>query len=149
MTPLSVPVTRLPGTEDLPLPAYQTAGSSGLDLVAAVAAPLEIPPGGFARVPTGIAVAIPPGHEGQIRSRSGLALSHGVFVLNSPGTVDADYRGEIGVILGNLGPGPFRVERGARVAQLVVSGVVRIEWREAGPLPGSARGTGGFGSTGR
>ncbi|MGQ9364757.1 dUTP diphosphatase [Azospirillum sp. ST 5-10] len=144
-----VPVVRLPHADGLDLPAYATAHAAGLDLLAAVAAPLELPPGGRALVPTGIAVALPDGHEAQVRPRSGLALKHGVTVLNSPGTIDADYRGEVGVILINHGDRPFVVERGQRIAQLVVARYDRIAWDETAALPDSARGTGGFGSTGQ
>ena len=148
MKAIEVPVRRLPGAEDLPLPVYATAGSAGLDLLAAVESPVELMPLEFALVPTGLCLALPEGYEGQIRPRSGLAASHGVTVLNSPGTIDADYRGEIKVILVNLGKAPFRVERGARIAQLVVAPVARIEWSPAPALPASARGGGGFGHTG-
>ena len=146
--PLDVAVTRLDDATDLPLPAYATAGSSGLDLMASIAGPLTIAPGGRARVPTGIKIALPEGFEAQVRSRSGLAHKHGVGVLNAPGTVDADYRGEISVILVNLGADPFVVTRGMRIAQLVVAPVARIVWRETAELPETARGADGYGSTG-
>ncbi len=148
--PLMVPMTRLDHGRGLPLPTYATPGAAGLDLMAAVAAdaPVTLPPGGRALVPTGIALALPIGFEAQIRPRSGLALRHGVTVLNTPGTIDSDYRGEIGVILINLSDQPFVIERGQRVAQLVVSPVVHAAWSETNHLPTSARGTGGFGSTG-
>ena len=147
---LVVPVLRLAHARDLPLPAYATAGAAGLDLVAAVPgdAPLEIRPLGRASVPTGLVLAIPDGHEGQVRPRSGLALRHGVTVLNAPGTIDADYRGEIGVILINLGETSFTVRRGDRIAQLVIAPVVRAALAEAVALAPTARDTGGFGSTG-
>lgn len=148
MTPLSIPLRRLPGAEDLPLPAYASAEAAGADLLAAVAAPLTLPPGGRALVPTGIALALPPGTEAQVRPRSGLALRHGVTVLNAPGTIDADYRGEVGVLLVNHGQEPFVVERGMRIAQLVLARHERAVWSEAAALPDSARGAGGFGSTG-
>ncbi|HXQ42699.1 MAG TPA: dUTP diphosphatase [Candidatus Udaeobacter sp.] len=148
MSPLSVPLQRLPHGRELPLPAYATDHAAGLDLLAAVADRLEIAPGGRMLVPTGIAISLPAGYEAQIRPRSGLALKHGVTVLNSPGTVDADYRGEIGVILINHGEAPFIVERGDRIAQLIVAPVSRLAWQEVAELPASARGTGGFGSTG-
>lgn len=148
MSELRVPVTRLEGAEDLDLPAYQTAESAGLDLLAAVPAPLTLAPGGRAVVPTGIAMALPPGYEAQVRPRSGLAAKHGVTCLNAPGTIDADYRGEVGVILANLGGEPFVVERGMRIAQLVVAPVTRIRWWEIETLEASERGAGGFGSTG-
>lgn len=145
---LEIQLARRPGTEDLPLPAYQSEHASGMDLLAAVDAPLELAPGARAVVPTGLYIAVPPGYEAQVRARSGLALKKGLCVLNGPGTVDADYRGEVGVILANLGAEPFRVERGMRVAQLVIAPVARAEWREVRELPGSARGAGGFGSSG-
>ena len=119
-----------------------------MDLLAAVDTPLELPPGGRALVPTGIALALPPGHEAQVRPRSGLALKHGVTVLNSPGTVDADYRGEVGVILANLGAEPVTLTRGMRIAQLVVAAHVTIAWDERDSLEASERGADGFGSTG-
>ncbi len=194
MSVVDVALRRLPHGAGLPLPAYATPDSAGLDLLAAVesgvgGAPPPPPPqnppkskthppppprprpppapagrgreagrrasAGRARprgaprlIPTGIAIALPPGHEAQVRPRSGLALKHGVTVLNSPGTIDADYRGEVGVILINLGPSAFAIARGDRIAQLVVAPVTRIAWREAGDLADSARGAGGFGSTG-
>ena len=143
---MKVQVTRLPHGAGLPLPAYATEGAAGMDLLAAAA--LTIPPGGRALVPTGLAVALPPGFELQVRPRSGLALRHGVTVLNAPGTVDEDYRGEVGVILLNTGDVPFAVARGDRVAQAVFAPVVRAAWDEVAALPASARGAGGFGSTG-
>jgi dUTP pyrophosphatase len=145
---LRAAISRLPHGRDLPLPAYATAGAAGCDLHAAVEAPLEIPPGGRALVPTGIAIALPEGAEAQVRPRSGLALRHGVTCLNSPGTIDADYRGEVGVILANLGEAPFVVARGMRIAQLVVAPVARVAWDEVAELPATLRGAGGFGSTG-
>ena len=148
MSAIKVPVLRLPGAEDLPLPAYATPGSAGLDLLAAVEEPMELTPLETALVPTGLCLALPEGYEGQVRPRSGLAARHGVTVLNSPGTIDADYRGEIKVILVNLGKAPFRIERGTRIAQLVVAPVARIEWSPAPALPESIRGGEGFGHTG-
>jgi len=145
---VSVPVRRLPHAEGLPLPAYATDGAAGMDLAAAVTAPLALPPGGRALVPTGLEIALPPGYEAQVRPRSGLALKHGVTVLNSPGTVDSDYRGEIRVVLINLGDAPFTVARGDRIAQLVVAPVTTARWQERATLAESARGAGGFGSTG-
>lgn len=147
---VAVPVVRLEHGAGLPLPAYATPGAAGLDLVAAVAegAPLVLAPGGRALVPTGISLAVPPGFEAQVRPRSGLALKNGITVLNAPGTVDSDYRGEVGVILINLSDQPFAIERGQRIAQLVVAPVARIDWAEADRLPDSDRGAGGFGSTG-
>ena len=149
MTPIEVPLQRLPHGAGLPLPSYATADAAGLDLLAAVAEPIELAPGARRLVPTGISIALPPGYEAQLRPRSGLALKHGVTLLNSPGTIDADYRSEVGVILINLGEAPFRLQRGDRIAQLVIAPVARLAWRESEALPESARGAGGFGSTGR
>lgn len=148
--PLSVPVRRLPHAEGLPLPVHATAGSAGLDLAAALAEgeTLVLEPGRFLAVPTGLALALPQGFEGQVRPRSGLALKHGVTVLNAPGTVDADYRGEVKVILVNHGSEPFPITRGMRIAQLVVAPVMQIMLEESGDLDQTARGAGGFGSTG-
>lgn len=148
MTPVTVPVLRLAHALGLELPAYATADSAGLDLVAAVADPVVLPPGGRALIPTGLALALAPGFEAQVRPRSGLALKHGVTVLNTPGTIDADYRGEVGVILMNHGTEPFAVGRGDRVAQLVLARCERIAWAPTDRLPDTARGAGGFGSTG-
>jgi len=148
MTDVPVPLRRLPHAAGLPLPAYASALAAGVDLLAAVAEPLTLAPGTRARIPTGIAIALPEGSEAQVRPRSGLAARHGVTVLNSPGTVDADYRGEIAVVLINLGDAPFRIERGMRIAQLVVAPVTRVRWREAAALPETERAAGGFGSTG-
>jgi dUTP pyrophosphatase len=148
MTAIDVEVKRLPHGADLPLPQYATADSAGLDLLAAVDADLVIQPGMRALVPTGLAIALPPGYEAQVRPRSGLALRNGITLLNSPGTVDADYRGEVGVILINLGQESFVVTRGMRIAQMVVAPVTRLAWREVADLPASERGAGGFGSTG-
>lgn len=147
---VEVRVTRLRHATDLSLPAYQSALAAGLDLLAAVPAekPLEIAPGGRALVPTGIAIAIPPGSEGQVRPRSGLAVRHGITVLNAPGTIDADYRGEIQVILINLGAEPFIVSRGMRIAQLIVARVQHVQLIEAANLDATARASGGMGSTG-
>ena len=146
-----VAVKRLPHAEGLPLPAYETAHAAGMDLRAAVPedAPVTLHPGDRHAVPTGLAMAIPPGFEGQVRPRSGLALRHGVTCLNSPGTVDADYRGEVQVILINHGPENFIVRRGERIAQLLISPVSHATWAEAAELDDTARGAGGFGSTGR
>ncbi|SOE00270.1 dUTP diphosphatase [Caenispirillum bisanense] len=147
---LTVAVTRLPHGADLPLPAYETAHAAGMDLRAALPedAPLTLAPMGRALVPTGLAFALPEGFEAQVRPRSGLAAKHGVTVLNSPGTVDADYRGEVKVILVNLGDAPFTIARGDRIAQMIVAPVTRAVWAEVDALPESARGAGGFGSTG-
>lgn len=148
MSAVTVPVVRLAHGAGIDLPAYATEGAAGLDLVAAVAADLVLPPGGRALVPTGIAIALPPGFEAQVRPRSGLALKHGVTVLNSPGTIDADYRGEVGVILINHGDRAVTIARGDRIAQLVVARFARVAWEEAAALPESGRGAAGFGSTG-
>ena len=148
MSSLLVAVRRLPGAAGLPLPAYATDASAGMDLHAAVEADLALAPGTRALVPTGIAIALPDGHEGQVRPRSGLASRHGITVLNSPGTIDADYRGEVSVLLANLGEEDVTVSRGMRIAQLVVAPVARVTWREVERLPESERGAGGFGSTG-
>lgn len=141
-------IMRLPHAADLPLPRYQSALAAGLDLLAAVAAPVEIAPGARAMIPSGIAIALPSGCEGQVRPRSGLAARHGVTVLNTPGTIDADYRGEIFVILINLGPEPFVVGRGLRVAQLVIAPVQQARLIEAANLEPTERAAGGMGSTG-
>lgn len=122
---------------DLPLPTYATPGAAGMDIAAAVAEPLVIPPGGIALVPTALAIALPDGYEAQIRSRSGLALKHGIFCLNSPGTIDSDYRGEIKVILANAGSVAFTIERGMRIAQLVVARYERVTWQLVEQLPSS------------
>ena len=144
----TIAVTRLPHGADLPLPAYASADATGMDLVAAIADDLVLAPGTTALVPTGLAMAIPAGFEVQVRPRSGLALKNGITVLNTPGTIDADYRGEVGVILINHGAAPFTVSRGMRIAQMVVAPVTRGVWHEVETLPDSARGAGGFGSTG-
>jgi dUTP pyrophosphatase len=151
MNEVEVRLTRLPHGADLPLPSYQSAAAAGLDLLAAVAAdtPLAITPGRWAAVPTGLALELPAGTEGQVRPRSGLAAQHGVTVLNAPGTIDADYRGEVKVLLVNLGPEPFTVTRGMRIAQLVIARVTRVRLVESAELAVTARGVGGFGSTGR
>ena len=149
MSAVEVAVIRLESGADLPLPTYATADSAGIDLLAAVDADVTIEPGGRALVPTGLAIALPVGFEAQVRPRSGLAFKDGVTVLNSPGTIDADYRGEVGVILANLGDRPFRIHRGARIAQLIVAPVARLTWSEVAELPASDRGSGGFGSTGQ
>jgi dUTP pyrophosphatase len=145
---LTVAVTRLPHADGLSLPAYATDHAAGMDLAAAVTSPVVLEPGARALIPTGIALALPPGYEAQIRPRSGLALRHGIGVLNSPGTIDADYRGEVGVILINHGDQPFTVERGMRVAQMVVAPYTRVAWNLTESLDRSTRGEGGFGSTG-
>lgn len=146
----TVPIVRLPHGQDLPLPAYETAQAAGMDLRAAVPVdePLTLKPGARFAVPTGLAFALPPGFEGQVRPRSGLAFKSGVTVLNSPGTVDADYRGEVKVILINLGEEDFTIRRGDRIAQLVVAPVIQASWQAVESLDDTARGAGGFGSTG-
>ncbi len=146
---VQVPISQLAHATGLDLPSYATAASAGVDLLAAVAGDTVLLPQGRTLIPTGIAIALPAGYEAQVRPRSGLALKHGVTVLNSPGTIDADYRGEIGVILVNLGTQNFVVTRGMRIAQLVVAPVARVTWDETATLPGTDRGSGGFGSTGR
>ena len=145
---VSVAVLRLPHGHDLPLPAYATLDSAGMDLIAAVTEALILAPGDRALVPTGIAIALPSGFEAQVRPRSGLALKFGVTTLNTPGTIDADYRGEIGVILINHGREPVTIKRGDRIAQLVVAPVTRVRWDERASLEETARGAGGFGSSG-
>ena len=147
-TPLKVPLQRMPHGNDLDLPSYATALSAGMDLIAAVDDPISLEPGARAVIPSGIAIALPQGFEAQVRPRSGLAAKHGVTVLNSPGTIDADYRGEIGVILVNFGNETFHVDRAMRIAQMVVAAIETVAWSETKTLPASVRGDGGFGSTG-
>ncbi|CAN5160010.1 dUTP diphosphatase [soil metagenome] len=148
---ITVEIQRLPHAEGLALPAYQSAHAAGLDLLAAVPEdkPLTMQPGQRALVPTGLMIAVPPGHEAQVRPRSGLALKHGVTVLNSPGTVDADYRGEVSVLLINHGDEPFTIRRGERIAQLVIAAVTQANLVVVASLSSTDRGSGGFGSTGR
>ena len=146
--PVSVGILRLPHAGDLPLPAYASGGAAGMDVRAAVDAPVAIAPGAITRIPTGFAVEIPPGFELQIRPRSGLAAQHGVTLPNSPATIDSDYRGEIAIALVNLGAEPFLVERGMRIAQMVLARVPIVAWREVGELSLTSRGAGGFGHTG-
>ena len=146
---LPVPLQQLPHGAGLPLPAYATDEAAGLDLLAATDGPLVIAPGDRALIPTGIAVALPAGLEAQVRPRSGLALKHGITVLNAPGTIDADYRGEVGVILINLGDAAVTITRGQAIAQMVIAPVTRVELTKVKSLPQTARGTGGFGSTGQ
>jgi len=145
---VAVAVQRLPHGAHLPLPAYATPGSAGVDLMAAIAAPLALAPGARRLVPSGIAIALPEGYEAQVRPRSGLAIKHGIILVNAPGTVDADYRGEIMVILANIGAETFTIEPGMRIAQMVVAPVSHVAWEPVDALPESGRGTGGFGSTG-
>jgi dUTP pyrophosphatase len=148
MSSIPVAVHRLEHGRGLPLPEIATSAAAGVDLMAAIDDHVVIEPGQRKLVPTGLAIALPDGYEAQVRPRSGLAMRHGITVLNSPGTIDADYRGEIGVLLINLGQESFTVERGMRIAQMVVAPVARLEWREVTELPVSERGAGGFGSTG-
>lgn len=148
-TAIEVLFRRMPGASDLAVPCRATAQSAGFDLRACLDEELEIAPGGHDRIPTGIAVALPPGFEGQVRPRSGLAARHGLTVLNAPGTVDSDYRGEIQVLLVNLGQQPVRIRRGDRIAQLVVQRLPAVVLRETDSLPETDRGSGGFGHTGR
>jgi dUTP pyrophosphatase len=147
---VEIAIRRLAHAEGIPLPAYETAGAAAMDLRAAVEAdaPFTLEPGARAAIPTGFCIALPQGYEAQVRPRSGLALNSGITCLNSPGTVDADYRGEVKVILANHGSEPFRISRGDRIAQMVVAPVTRASWREAETLDATARGEGGFGSTG-
>jgi dUTP pyrophosphatase len=145
---VKISVLRLPHAGDLPLPVYATAGSAGLDLLAAIDSEIELKPGARAAIPTGMAIALPEGYEAQIRPRSGLALKHGITMLNSPGTIDSDYRGEIKVIVINLGEAPFRVTRGMKIAQMIVARHEQIEFAETDELPATSRASGGFGSTG-
>ena len=147
-TKTQIAITKLPHAADLALPAYATEQSAGMDLLAAIDAPMVIEPGKRALVATGIAIALPAGFEAQIRPRSGLAAKNGITVLNTPGTIDADYRGEIKAILINLGDAPFTIERGMRVAQMVVAAHATVAWNEVETLDETQRGAGGFGSTG-
>jgi dUTP pyrophosphatase len=151
VNPIQLDIRQLPHAAGLPLPAYQSAHAAGLDLLAAVPenAPLVLAPGKHAMVPTGLSIALPQGFEAQVRPRSGLAAKHGVTVLNAPGTIDADYRGEIQVILINHSAEPFAIRRGERIAQLVVAPVVQAQLNPVDSLPDTGRGSGGFGSTGR
>ena len=148
---VKIDIRQLPHGEGLALPAYQSADAAGLDLLAAVpeGTPMVLAPGKYALIPTGLTIALPPGYEAQVRPRSGLAAKHGVTVLNAPGTVDADYRGEISVILINHGGAPFPIRRGERIAQMVIASVTRAELVAAASLSATDRGSGGFGSTGR
>jgi len=148
MSVIGIPIQRLAHAADLALPAYATADAAGADLLAAIENPVILSPGAYEIIPTGISMAIPSGFEVQVRPRSGLAAKHGVTVLNSPGTIDADYRGEVGVILINHGTEPFVIERGMRIAQMVVAPVSVAAWQEVTDLEDSERGSGGFGSTG-
>ncbi|MDR2861487.1 MAG: dUTP diphosphatase [Syntrophobacterales bacterium] len=144
---ICVPIMILPGHDDLNLPQYMTSHAAGMDVCAAVESVEIISPGAWKKIPTGFAIALPLGYEGQIRPRSGLAVTFGVTVLNAPGTIDADYRGEIGVILINHGPKPFEVKRGERIAQLIIQPVCRCIWQKTSSLDDTERGAGGFGHT--
>lgn len=145
---VTIAIQRLPHAADMALPRYETEHAAGLDLSACIPADITLAPGKRALIPTGFAIALPPGHEAQVRPRSGLAAKHGITVLNSPGTIDADYRGELGVILINLGETAFTVSRGMRIAQMVVAPVAQAVLAETAKLPPTQRGSGGFGSTG-
>lgn len=147
MGKISVCIQRIAGNEDIPLPQYMTSQAAGMDIFAAVVQEEVILPGGRKKIPTGIALALPDGFEAQIRPRSGLAINEGITLLNSPGTIDADYRGEIALIVINHGDKPFWIRRGMRLAQMVIQKVYRVEWVEAEELRGTTRGTGGFGHT--
>jgi dUTP pyrophosphatase len=147
---LHIPISRTQGAgSDVPLPEYATPGSAGMDLRAVIPDPVVIRPGGRALVACGFMIGIPAGYEGQVRARSGLAVKHGIGVLNGPGTIDSDYRGEVKVILANFGEEPFTVNRGERIAQLVIAPVTRAAWEERDELGGTGRGEGGFGHTGK
>ena len=146
--PIQVLIQKLPGAEDLPLPDYATSGSAALDLRAAVDGEVTLQPGERTLIPTGIRIAIPEGYEGQVRPRSGLAVKHGIGLVNSPGTIDSDYRGPVQVIVINLGQEPFTVRRGDRIAQLVIAPVTRVSLQESDSLPETKRNDGGFGHTG-
>jgi len=148
MQKVEIHFTRREGTDDVPLPRYMSEHASGMDVCAAVEAPVELAPGQIALIPTGLTIAIPVGYEVQVRPRSGLSLKHGITVVNAPGTIDSDYRGEVGVILGNVGQGTFTIERGMRVAQLVVAAVVQADLVQQTTLSETDRSSGGFGHTG-
>lgn len=149
MAQLEVEIKRLPGSDDVPLPAYQSADAAGMDLHAAVVEPLTLAPGQILAVPCGFALAVPPGYEAQVRPRSGLAAKHGVTVANAPGTIDADYRGEVKVLLVNLGKEPLVITRAMRIAQLLIAPIPRVLWKPVAELSDTSRGAGGFGHTGR
>ncbi len=145
---IQVHMKRQPGTEDVPLPEYMSEHASGMDVRAAVTEPVSLAPGQIGLIPTGFHIAIPPGYEVQVRPRSGLALKNGILVVNSPGTIDADYRGEVKIILGNMGREPFTIRRGDRIAQLVLQRVARVQWDVRADLAETDRNHGGFGHTG-
>jgi len=147
MEKVKIYIQKLPGNEDIPLPQYMTDQAAGMDIFAAVSDEEVILPGQIKKIATGIAIALPEGYEAQIRPRSGLALKNGISLVNSPGTIDADYRGEIGLIIINHGENPFVIKRGARLAQMVVQKVFRADWEETSELNGTVRGSGGFGHT--
>jgi len=146
--PIPLLIRRKAGCEDLPLPRYMSEAAAGMDVCAAVDADVVLAPGEIKLIPTGLYVAIPPGYEVQVRPRSGLALKHGLTIVNSPGTIDADYRGEVGIIVGNIGREPFTITRGLRIAQLVVASVVQADVQVVNELPETRRGDGGFGHSG-
>ena len=146
---LRVQISRDPGTEDIPLPQYETEHAAGMDVRAAVPGPVTLQTGERGLIPTGLRIALPPWYEAQIRPRSGLAIKHGLSLLNSPGTIDADYRGEIRIIAANLGREPYTIKRGDRIAQMIIAPVTRTEWVVVSELEDTSRGEGGFGSTGR
>ena len=148
MQPIAMQITREPGNDDIELPAYKSEAASGMDVRAANAEPLTLPPGGIKLIPTALRVAVPTGFEVQVRPRSGLALKNGIIVVNSPGTIDADYRGPVGIILGNLGTAPFVINRGDRIAQLVIQKVEHVKVELVDALDDTVRGEGGFGSSG-
>lgn len=149
MSRIVVQIERLVGSEGLALPSYQSDGAAGMDIAAAVVSPVRLEPGKVALIPTGFAIAVPPGREAQLRPRSGVAMEHGITLINSPGTIDSDYRGEIMLAVINLGPRTFEIERGMRLAQMVIAPVDRVHWEESSRLPPSSRGLGGFGHTGK
>jgi dUTP pyrophosphatase len=148
MNTLTVPLRRLPHAADLPLPTYATAQSAGVDLVAAITDSVTLLPGARTLIPTGLCMGLPDGFEAQVRPRSGLAIKNGITLLNTPGTIDADYRGEVQVILVNLGQEPFVITRGMRIAQMVIAPVLQVRWQEVADLESTERGSNGFGSTG-
>lgn len=148
MNVVTVPICRMPGMDDLPLPQYMSPHAAGMDIPAALDDPVELLPGGIALIPAGFSIAVPPGYEAQVRPRSGLALKHGITVANAPGTIDADYRGEVGVILCNISRRPYTIQRGERIAQMVIAPVAQAEWRVSETLEDTERGAGGFGHTG-
>ena len=148
MNKIPIKITRLKGNKDLPLPEYESEGSSGMDIRASIKEPVLLKPGKIRLIPTGLSVSVPPGYEAQMRPRSGLALHNGIGMVNSPGTIDSDYRGEIGIIMINWGNEPFTIRRGDRIAQMIISRVYRAELTEVDDLDATSRGQGGFGHTG-